>query len=342
MIEVGVIGLGKMGKLHFQNCLHIDGIRIKAVSDSSTQNLSWASKYCTGKSYQNYEDLLEKEDLDAVIIALPHSLHEPSSNLAFENGIDVFLEKPMATSYNEGVQISNSCKKNSRKLMIGCNCRFIESIQKIKQAYDKGNIGDVEIATLENIGNGPFSPFLDPTPVSDWYFNKAETGGGCVMDLGYHMIDLFIYFFGNTHHEYSLTANRYLLPYEDSAISIIMSTETNTKGVINLGWFCRSIFPKFDFNMTLHGTADYISSKDFTPNLYLNAIYECSKNLSRRAFKKKIEPLKYTYYYHSYYLELMHFFNSVKIDSEPIVTINDSLNTMKIIDKIYNNQNEKE
>lgn len=335
MINVGVIGLGKMGKLHFLNCKHIDNINIAAVADASKNNLTWAKKHGVDNCYLDYSDLIEKSEVDAVIIALPHNLHVHSSTLSLENGINVFLEKPLAVNLEEGKRIIDVVNKTKQIFMVGCNCRFIESVEKIKKMYDDGILGDIEIANFDNIGNGPFSPFLDPTPIPDWYFDPQKVGGGALLDLGYHMLDLFQWFFKDINLEFAHLSNRYNLPYEDSAILVVKSKLNKTKGIINLGWFSRSIFPKFDFRVILHGTVDFISTDDFTPNIYWNAINEGTLNLCRKIIRKKIKPLTYTYYYHSYYKELEHFFNCIKMSQQPIISPDQSFRTLELITESY-------
>lgn len=334
-LNVGVLGLGKMGKLHLMNCKYIDTVNVTSVADVSEKNLRWAKSRGVNNLYKDYIELIEKENIDAVIITLPHFLHVKSGVLAAERGIDIFMEKPLANTVSEGGLIINAVKKNNIKFMVGCNCRFIDSIEKLKGMYDNGILGDAEIATLENIGNGPFSPFLEPTPVPDWYFDPDEAGGGAFLDLGYHMIDLFQYFFQDVALEYVKLGNRYNLPYEDNATAILRSNKTSTRGIVNLGWFSRSVFPKFDFRVILHGTADFASTDDLTPNIYLNALKEGLRSIWRRASQKKIEPLAYTYYYHSYFKELDHFFECIRNDKEPIISPEEAMRTLMVIEEGY-------
>jgi len=334
-LNVGVLGLGKMGKLHLMNCKFIDDVNVTAAADAADKNLTWAKSRGIKNLYKDYAELIEKSGVDAVIITLPHFLHVKSGILAMENGIDVFMEKPLANSISEGEMILNAVEKYGAKFMIGCNCRFIDSIEKLKGMYDNGMLGDIEIATLENIGNGPFSPFLEPTHVPDWYFDPDEAGGGAFLDIGYHMIDLFQFFFQDVELEYARLGNRYNLPYEDSATVILKANKTSTRGIVNLGWFSRSVFPKFDFRVMLHGTADFASTDDFMPNIYLNALKEGLGNLWRRSMQRKIKPLAYTYYYYSYFKELDHFFECVKNDGKPRISPEEALNTLRIIEEGY-------
>ena len=142
-IKVGVVGLGKMGKLHLMNAKFINDVEVIAVADKSKKNLNWAKTHGINGLYSDYNELIERRGIDAVIITLPHFLHVKSGVLAAENGIDIFMEKPLANTVAEGEMIVNTVKKYGTKFMIGCNCRFIDSIERLKEKYDMGMLGDV-------------------------------------------------------------------------------------------------------------------------------------------------------------------------------------------------------
>jgi myo-inositol 2-dehydrogenase/D-chiro-inositol 1-dehydrogenase len=335
MIKVGVIGLGKMGKLHVKNCRFIEGVKVVAVSDSSNKKLETAKDLGIKLLYKDYTDLLKSADIDAVIITLPNFLHLESICAAAEADKDIFVEKPLARSVAECEIIADSVKRKGVKLMVGHNYRFFDSVKKVKREFDRGLVGDVELATLNLTLNGTFAPSLEPTAVPEWYFTKEGIGMGC-LDSGYHLIDLFQWFFGEADVLYAHLGYRYHLPYEDSAIVVLRSKTGPTRGTLNVGWFSKAIFPNFDFRMILHGTAGFTSTDNYAPrNLYLHASKEGMKNILRRFLGMKIHPLTYTYYYASFANELQHFFDCIKNNSEPSVTIENARKNVEIIEQIY-------
>ena len=85
----------------------------------------------------------------------------------------------------------------------------------------------------------------------------------------------------------------------------------------------------------MHGTADFTSTDDFIPNIYFNAVKEGMKSMLRRIAQKRIEPLSYTYYYHPYFKELDHFFESVKNNAELKISPDEALKTLKVIEEGY-------
>jgi predicted dehydrogenase len=185
--------------------------------------------------------------------------------------------------------------------------------------------------------NGPFAHPYVPTPVSEWWFDPKKAGGGVLLDIGYHMIDLFRYFTGGEARViHAHMGHRLNLPIEDGAIVLLQSTKSNAKGIINVGWYERTIFPRFDFRVILHGNAGYIASDELIPkSIYTHAARVGAKNILKRIVGKKIAPLRYTYFYESFYQELVHFFDCLRTDSEPLVSADDGLKVIETIQEAY-------
>lgn len=338
MIRVGLIGLGHMGLLHLRNTRFMDNVKVVAVADQSRKSLSEAKSYGVKKIYKDYKDLLNLDDLNAVVISLPNFLHKESILLSAEKGLHVFVEKPLARKVSECKNIENAVRRNGVKLCVGHNYRYFEHVQKLKKELDAGTIGEVEIANLEHFVNGPFAHPLEPVPVQEWWLDPKLAGGGVLLDQGVHLIDLFRWFFPESKPvlRYAHLGYRYGLPIEDSAILMLESQTTPTKGIISVGWFQKMVFPEFNFRINLHGTAKFLSTDHFSPkNLYVNAAKEAVKNILYKLVGKKINPLSYTYYYASYFKELQDFFESIKNDHDPLVTVSDGVEVVKIIEEAY-------
>ncbi|MEM4713277.1 MAG: Gfo/Idh/MocA family oxidoreductase [Candidatus Bathyarchaeia archaeon] len=345
MINVGIIGLGHMGILHLMNCRHIDGVKVVAVADKSKGALKKAELFGVKAFFTDYQDLLKgPPKVDTVIIALPNFMHFESIQSALEAGVDVFVEKPLANTVEECEKIIKLVEKSGRKLMVGHNMRFIEAVAKMKGAIDRGHIGDVEAITLEQILNGPFAHGAIPRPVAEWWFDPKRAGGGVLLDLGYHMLDLFRFFVGEDPEViFSYLSYKFNLPTEDGAIVILRSPVSGARGIVNVGWFQKSVFPEYNFRVVLHGCAGFISSENLTPrNIYFHAIKEGTKNILRKTFGRKIKPLSWSYYYEAYYKELQSFFSCVRNDSEPPVSAVDGLKTVELIEKVYKKFGKKE
>ncbi|MEM3443164.1 MAG: Gfo/Idh/MocA family oxidoreductase [Candidatus Bathyarchaeia archaeon] len=335
LLRVGVLGLGNMGKLHLMNAMRIKGISVVAAADKSERSRKFAEKYHV-KTYDDYRTLIDKEDLDAVIISLPNFLKKESVVYAAEHDLDVFLDKPLARSSNEAKEIVHEVENKKVRLMVGVNYRYFDSVQKLKKRLDDGEIGDVIIATSELILNGPFSHHLVPTPVPDWWLNKKMAGGGALLDLGYHLIDIFTWMFGDFHLEYSGLGYRLNLPVEDAATVVLGSERTSTKCIVNVGWFSKSVFPGFNFRVNIHGTVGYDSTDRYAPkNPHIYAVKEGVLNFLRKISLRKINYLSYTYYYSSFYKILEVFFDAIKYGAEFPVSLEGQLEVTRIIDEAY-------
>ena len=186
--------------------------------------------------------------------------------------------------------------------------------------------------------NGPFSHPAVPKPVPEWWFDPQKTGGGVVHDLGYHLFDFFRYFIGEADVIYSYLDHKLNFEMEDGAIVILKSINSEAKGIINIGWYQKTIFPSFNFRLILHGDSGYLSTEKYIPkNLYVHAVKTGILNFLKKISMRKIVPLSYTYYYASYYKELYEFFSCIKDDTEPSINAYDGLQTVKLIKEVYNN-----
>ena len=336
-MRVGILGLGKMGRLHLMNALRMDNATVVAVADQSKRNLRKARNLNSHlKTYDDYKKLIDSEDLNAVVISLPNFLKEESILYALEKNLDIFVDKPLARNFPEAERIAKKVRAKDVRLMVGVNYRYIDSVQKLKKKVDEGQIGDAVIATLELIMNGPFSHPLVPQPVQEWWLNREKSGGGALIDLGYHLIDICNWMFGDLELSYSTLGHGYNLPIEDSATLVLRSTKTGTRCVMNVGWFSRIIFPRFNFRVNMHGTNGYISTDQFAPrNFYLNSAKEALSNIAKRVTGRKINLLSYTYYYNSFAKVLENFFDDVTKDEDSSVSLDGQIEVIKLIEDAY-------
>ncbi len=344
MVNIGVIGLGRQGMLHLMSCKKISGAKVVAASDTSKKALKKAKTLGVEKLYDDYRELLEhSSDIDAVVISLPNFLHLTCVKMALEAGLHVFIEKPLARNVRECDEIVENVEKTGTKLQVGNNLRFDSSIRKLKETAETGSIGSMEVVTCEEVINGPFSHPRNPTPVADWWFDPEKAGGGVLLDIGCHLIDAFRFIVGEESKvEFCSLEHKFNLPIEDGAIVLLRSSEKSIRGIINVGWYQKTTYPQFDFNIKLHGTAGYASYSDFGPsNLYSYAIEEGVKNVIRRLAGRKIHTMSYTYYYQAFYDEMESFVNCINTDSEPLVTAIDGLRTLELIESAYQHNRSK-
>lgn len=321
-IKLGLIGLGYIGKVHLQNCLRLEPVELVAVSDISKNALNKAKKLGVKKLYLDYEKLLNDKDIEAVIIALPTHLHLPCAVKAAENGKHIFLEKPLARNLKEGKEIISATNKNNVKLMVAYPFRFSEPFQKLKNKIETGELGDIQVAHTINISSGPFMHRAEediPKPVPEWWMNKKLTGGGALIDLGSHMINLARWYFGEITNIKAHLGYRFNLDFEDHAICIAHHT-SRTKTITNVGWYSQDL----TLGIELYGTTAHTSFYYKPPSKPITALQLILKRTPK--------------YFKPHQTELSHFINCVKQDKQPATPGEDALKDLEAIEKAYKNQ----
>jgi myo-inositol 2-dehydrogenase / D-chiro-inositol 1-dehydrogenase len=335
LVRVGIVGLGHMGQLHMLNAMRVGDVQVVAAADKSETNRKFAERYHV-KTYDDYTKLIETEDLEAVIVSLPNFLKKESVFCAAEEGLDIFLDKPIARNLSESKNMVEKVEKENVRMMVGANYRYFPCVQKLKKRLDSGEIGDTLIATSELILNGPISHAVVPVPVPDWWLSKDLAGGGALLDLGYHLIDILSWLLGDFDVSYSNLGHKMHLPVEDAGTLVMQSKSKDVTGIVNVGWFSKSIFPDFNFRVNMHGTVGFDSTDRYLPgNARINAAKEGAYNIMRRIARKKLNYLSYTYYYSSFYTIMELFVDCLKSDLEFPISLTNELEVMRIIDSAY-------
>lgn len=321
-LNLGIIGLGNQGKLLLQHCPYIKGINVMAVADTSERSLSYAKKLGVKEVYKDYEELLKNQQIDAVIIGLPNFLHYECAIKAAEAKKDMLLEKPLARNVEEGKGIISSVEKNGRKLMLGYSLRFDPLLKDLKNKISDGFFGDVQIAEGALISNGPFTARADkvgPTPVPNWWFDKQSVGGGALLDLGIHIIDLFTWYFGEATHVSSYLNYKLKLDIEDTAICTI-KFKNGPLAVVRAGWFSKTMHQSICINGTAGNFSTVLSAKSKA-----SFIQNDFKRIMR--LNRVSPPLE----------ELKYFVNCLLNDINPSPSGKEGLLDLEIVSKAYQN-----
>ena len=321
-IKLGLIGLGYIGKVHLRNCLHLKSASLVAASDISKKALNLAKKTGVEKAYTDYKQLLKDKSIDAVIIALPTHLHTSCAKEAAEAGKHIFLEKPLARNVAEGNEILSEARKNGIKLMVGYPFRFSTRFQALKEKIEGGELGEIQVAYATNIASGPFLHRAEgdiPRPVPDWWFQKELTGGGALMDLGSHMINLVRWYLGEVSDAKSYLGYRFNLDLEDHATSIF-KFKSGQMAIVNVGWFSQQT----EIKVELLGTVAHASATHTAPSKIKTAIQLMTGRIPD--------------FYIAYLRELSHFIQCLKQDLPPSPSAEDALKDLETISLAYKNQ----
>lgn len=194
MLNVGIIGAGLVFQgAHLRAYLEREDTAITAIADPMA-----AYRDAVGKSfpeaarYDDYHRLLERPEVQAVDICLPHFLHEEAVLAAFEAGKDVILEKPIAVTVAQADRMIAAAARANRQFHVALNQRFYPAHRRVKEAMETGEFGRPFFAAAHVFGN-EFPRMNDP---ENWKGTWEGSGGGALADSGTHVIDLLLWWFG--------------------------------------------------------------------------------------------------------------------------------------------------
>ncbi|MCE5277248.1 MAG: Gfo/Idh/MocA family oxidoreductase [Planctomycetaceae bacterium] len=190
-IKIGVIGTGTMGNCHADQFAKYPDFQLTALCDIDEAALKrTAEKHSITQTYTDYRKFLANADVEAVVVPLPNYLHAPVSIAALEAGKHVFCEKPMTVSVKDAkamVAAAVKARKKGLAMQIGVVWRQDGRAMTIKKLIDSGKLGEIYHvrATLIRRRGIP--------GLGGWFTTAAKSGGGAVMDIGVHWIDLAMY-----------------------------------------------------------------------------------------------------------------------------------------------------
>ncbi len=183
-LKLGIIGAGAIGRVHAQSAKKV-GVDVFGVADV---NGAAAKSFAEAEGLKNHFDspskLLASPEVTAVVIGVPNKFHAPLAVEALNAGKDVLLEKPMAMSVAECQQINDAVKKSGKILQMGFVHRYSQVGLAAKQIIDAGRVGKIYHAKAAMYRRRGI-PGL-----GGWFTTKAMSGGGPLIDIGVHVIDL--------------------------------------------------------------------------------------------------------------------------------------------------------
>lgn len=187
--KLGFIGVGWIGRNRLE-AIAKEGIAdIKIVSDPNQQYADEALQVVPQASTVSSLEELAVADVDGIVIASPSALHASQSIKAINEGKAVFCQKPLGRNAEEVKNVVESAEAKNVLLGVDFSYRFTNGIKALKQVLDSGELGTIYGVNLVfHNAYGPDKP---------WYFDPKLAGGGCVMDLGIHLVDLLVWLFNN-------------------------------------------------------------------------------------------------------------------------------------------------
>ncbi|MBJ6363233.1 Gfo/Idh/MocA family protein [Paenibacillus sp. GCM10012307] len=200
-VQIGVIGTGSISSFHMDAYQSNPKTEIYAVCDLNEERAQRAAEeYGASKVYTNYLDLLADPVVQAVSICTWNNTHAQISIAALEAGKHVLVEKPLCRTVEEALEVQEAVKASNKLLQVGFVRRYDTNAQLLRSLADQGEFGDIYYAkatTIRRLGNP-----------GGWFSDIERSGGGPLIDIGVHVIDLCWYMMGRPK-PVSVSANTY-------------------------------------------------------------------------------------------------------------------------------------
>jgi predicted dehydrogenase len=186
--RLGFLGVGWIGRNRLEAIAASGLADLNAIADSSPQLATQAASIAGRPKVLSSLDELLEHDLDGIVIATPSALHAGQSIAALERGIAVFCQKPLGRDAAETRQVIAAARHADALLGVDLSYRFLNGINETRKLLQNGELGKVyavELAFHNAYG-----------PDKEWFYDARLSGGGCVIDLGIHLVDLALWGLG--------------------------------------------------------------------------------------------------------------------------------------------------
>ncbi len=189
--RLGFLGVGWIGRHRMERIAETDLCEIAAVADADPAVARAAREKLPDAALAGSLDDLVSMGLDGVVIATPSALHAAQARQALAAGLAVFCQKPLARTAVETVSVVAAAREANRLLGVDFSYRFVAGMRRIRELIAAGELGEVFASTL--VFHNAYGPD------KSWFYDHDLAGGGCVIDLGIHLVDLALWALGERH-----------------------------------------------------------------------------------------------------------------------------------------------
>ena len=183
--RLGFLGVGWIGRHRMEAIAASGAARVAAVAEPDAAAATKAREAAPGAALVASFDELLDSDLDGVVIATPSALHAEQSIAALERGVAVFCQKPLGRDARETRRVVEAARRAGRSLGVDLSYRFIDGVARIRELIRAGELGHVYAADL--VFHNAYGPD------KQWFYDPRLSGGGCLIDLGIHLVDLALW-----------------------------------------------------------------------------------------------------------------------------------------------------
>lgn len=326
-LSVGVIGVGKMGLLHAGIFNGLEESKLVAISEKDKIMSMTLNRYLPGVNvYKDYEEMFNEENLDIVVITTPVFLHKRMIEDAIDKEVNIFVEKPLALNFSECKSLLS--KRHEHKSLVGYCRRFMGTYNFVKRLIDESVLGNVNSFQSQIFVEQVFNK------EKGWQYDPAKSGGGVLVDLGSHAIDLIHYLFGDIKLVNGIGKTIYSGKVEDF-VSVNFKLTNNILGSLQVSWSMKNYrLPELKFNIQMDEGIIIVTEK------YVEIYSEIEKGMIKEGWNKfykqnLLEGVFLDIGGPEYTAEDLHILKCVKEDKNTICDFKEAAKTNFVIDSIY-------
>ncbi len=245
MINVGILGAGGIAALsHLPEIAQVDGMKVTHICGRKESRLKLlCDRFDIPHFSTNWDDLLNDDTLDAVIVALPHPLHAEAGLAVLERGLHLFMQKPLCTTMEEADKLVTATEARPDQIVF-CRPSFSANVYEMRRQLKSDAIGKVTGALARHSHGGPevyyaevTDSFEEPRVEGDfWFYDADVAGGGALIDMGVYSISSLVAVLGRV---VNVTARMTTVDkpttLEDTA-TLILEFENGALGTAETGW----------------------------------------------------------------------------------------------------------
>ena len=183
--RVGFVGVGWIGRHRMEAMLATGAIEAVAICDPSQECAAEATRLVSSAKLLPSLEAMLAEELDGIVIATPSALHAEQSIAALGRGLAVFCQKPLGRNAAEAQAVVAAARRGDRLLAVDFSYRHTAAVKAIAEVVRRGDLGRIFAADL--VFHNAYGPD------KSWFYDRTLSGGGCVMDLAVHLIDLLLW-----------------------------------------------------------------------------------------------------------------------------------------------------
>ena len=333
MLKVGIIGSGFIAKHHCQAYSQLSNIEIVGISslnEDEAKNLMKEYKI-PGKPLNDFKDLI-KLDCDIISVCVPNYLHKEVAVNILNAGSHVLIEKPLARSVIEGMEILDAEKSSNRKVFYCENNMYAPTFSKVKEIISEGALGTIYMGRGKEQHSGPHSA---------WFYKKKEAGGGALLDLGIHDIACLVWYLNCDVNEVFCQTKTFIperkdfgtCEVEDNAVGVLYFNN-DAQVIIEESWTAPG---GYDMRFELFGTTGQIKVAPTFSNLvsvYSERGYgyavEKAATTKGWTFPVPTEPWSF-----GYPQEIAYFVDCVVNNQKPLTDGKYGLKILNIVETMY-------